>query len=46
MCYWMIGCYFMALKRFSELREIGDRGVAGAHTGASFKRYTQRSRCW
>src|SRR5208283_4570703 len=24
MCYWMIGCYFMALKRFSELREIGD----------------------
>ena len=42
MCYWMIGCYFMALKRFSELREIGDRGVAGAYR-ASFKRYTQES---
>jgi 4-hydroxybenzoate polyprenyltransferase len=42
MCYWMIGCYFMALKRFSELREIGDRGVAGAYR-ASFNRYTPES---
>jgi len=42
MCYWMIGCYFMALKRFSELREIGDRGVAGSYR-ASFKRYTPDS---
>jgi 4-hydroxybenzoate polyprenyltransferase len=42
MCYWMIGCYFMALKRFSELREIGDRGTAGAYR-ASFKRYTPES---
>jgi 4-hydroxybenzoate polyprenyltransferase len=42
MCYWMIGCYFMALKRFSELREIGDRGMAGAYR-ASFKRYTPES---
>jgi decaprenyl-phosphate phosphoribosyltransferase len=42
MCYWMIGCYFMALKRFSELREIGDHGVAGSYR-ASFKRYTQES---
>jgi decaprenyl-phosphate phosphoribosyltransferase len=42
MCYWMIGCYFMALKRFSELREIGDRGVAGSYR-ASFKRYTPES---
>jgi 4-hydroxybenzoate polyprenyltransferase len=41
-CYWMIGCYFMALKRFSELREIGDRGVAGSYR-ASFKRYTPES---
>ena len=41
-CYWMIGCYFMALKRFSELREIGDRGVAGAYR-ESFKRYTPES---
>jgi decaprenyl-phosphate phosphoribosyltransferase len=37
--YWMIGCYFMALKRFSELSEIGDASVAGAYR-ASFKRYT------
>jgi decaprenyl-phosphate phosphoribosyltransferase len=42
MCYWMIGCYFMALKRFSELREIGDKGLAGSYR-ASFKRYTQES---
>src|SRR3984885_12109585 len=42
MAYWMIGCYFMALKRFSELREIGDHGVAGAYR-ASFKRYTAES---
>jgi len=42
MSYWMIGCYFMALKRFSELREIGYRGVAGSYR-ASFKRYTQES---
>ena len=40
--YWMIGCYFMALKRFSELSEIGDRAVAGAYR-ASFKRYTPES---
>jgi len=42
MCYWMIGCYFMALKRFSELRELGEGGVAGAYR-ASFNRYTQES---
>lgn len=29
-CYWMAGCYLMALKRFSEYREIGDPEVAGA----------------
>jgi 4-hydroxybenzoate polyprenyltransferase len=40
--YWMIGCYFMALKRFSELSEIGDRSVAAAYR-ASFKRYTPES---
>jgi hypothetical protein len=32
----------MALKRFSELSEIGDRAVAGAYR-ASFKRYTPES---
>src|SRR3984885_1067220 len=40
--YWMLGCYFMGLKRFSELNEIGDRTVAGAYR-ASFKRYTPES---
>jgi decaprenyl-phosphate phosphoribosyltransferase len=40
--YWMIGCYFMALKRFSELSEIGDRSTAVAYR-ASFKRYTPES---
>jgi decaprenyl-phosphate phosphoribosyltransferase len=38
----MIGCYFMALKRFSELNEIGDRSVAGAYR-KSFQRYTPES---
>jgi 4-hydroxybenzoate polyprenyltransferase len=40
--YWMIGCYFMGLKRFSELNEIGDRSIAGSYR-ASFKRYTPES---
>jgi decaprenyl-phosphate phosphoribosyltransferase len=40
--YWMIGCYFMALKRFSELSEIRNRNVAGAYR-ASFKHYTPES---
>jgi 4-hydroxybenzoate polyprenyltransferase len=43
--YWMIGCYFMALKRFSELNELhksGDHAVAGAYR-ASFRRYTPES---
>ncbi len=43
--YWMIGCYFMALKRFSELSELhksGDHSLAGSYR-ASFKRYTPES---
>jgi 4-hydroxybenzoate polyprenyltransferase len=40
--YWMIGCYFMALKRFSELSEIRNRKVAGAYR-ASFNYYTSES---
>jgi 4-hydroxybenzoate polyprenyltransferase len=40
--YWMIGCYFMALKRYSELSEIRNRHVAGAYR-ASFKYYTPES---
>src|SRR4030088_1131847 len=26
--YWMVGCYFMAIKRYAEFREIGDVTVA------------------
>jgi 4-hydroxybenzoate polyprenyltransferase len=37
--YWMIGCYFMALKRYAELSSIGDRAAAGAYR-LSFKHYT------
>ena len=37
--YWMIGCYFMALKRFSELAEIRNRKVAGPYR-ALFRYYT------
>jgi decaprenyl-phosphate phosphoribosyltransferase len=40
--YWMIGCYFMALKRFSELNEIRSRTVAGSYR-ASFRHYTPES---
>jgi 4-hydroxybenzoate polyprenyltransferase len=41
MSYWMIGCYFMALKRFSELREIGAGGARVYRK--SFQRYTPES---
>ena len=41
-CYWMAGCYLMALKRFSELRAIGDVRVAGAYR-KSFLKYTEES---
>lgn len=41
-CYWMIGCYFMALKRFSEFNEIRSRTVAGSYR-ASFRHYTPES---
>ena len=37
--YWMIGCYFMALKRYAELKSIGDRASAGAYR-RSFAYYT------
>ena len=29
--YWMVGCYFMAIKRFSECRQIGDRTQVAAY---------------
>jgi decaprenyl-phosphate phosphoribosyltransferase len=38
--YWMVGCYFMAIKRYAEYREIGDRMVAAAYR-KSFAFYTQ-----
>lgn len=41
-CYWMAGCYLMALKRFSEYREIGDTQVCGAYR-KSFRHYTEVS---
>jgi 4-hydroxybenzoate polyprenyltransferase len=37
--YWMVGCYFMAIKRYAEYREIGDRDVAAAYR-KSFAFYT------
>lgn len=36
--YWFVGCYFMAIKRYAELREI-DKTTAG-HYRESFKYYT------
>ena len=38
--YWMIGAFFMATKRFAELRQIGDAGVAAAYRH-SFAFYTE-----
>lgn len=37
--YWMIGCYFMAIKRYAELRELGDAAAAAAYR-RSFAFYT------
>jgi 4-hydroxybenzoate polyprenyltransferase len=37
--YWMIGCYFMALKRFAEFRNIGDAERAAAYR-KSFRYFT------
>jgi 4-hydroxybenzoate polyprenyltransferase len=39
--YWMIGCYFMAIKRFAEFREIGDRARSAAYR-KSFAYYTEQ----
>jgi decaprenyl-phosphate phosphoribosyltransferase len=40
--YWMLGCFFMGTKRFSEYREIGNAAIAGSYR-ESFKRYTEQS---
>jgi decaprenyl-phosphate phosphoribosyltransferase len=37
--YWMVGCYFMAIKRYAEYREIGDPTAAAAYR-KSFAFYT------
>jgi 4-hydroxybenzoate polyprenyltransferase len=38
--YWMLGAFFMAMKRFAELRHIGDPQVAAAYR-RSFAYYTE-----
>jgi 4-hydroxybenzoate polyprenyltransferase len=38
--YWMMGCYFMALKRFAEYRAIADPARAAAYR-LSFAYYTE-----
>lgn len=38
--YWMIGAFFMATKRFAELRHIGDPALAAAYR-RSFSYYTE-----
>ena len=38
--YWMIGCYFMAMKRHAEYRDIGDPARAAAYR-KSFAHYTE-----
>ena len=38
--YWMVGAFFMATKRYAELRHIGDRRVAAAYR-RSFEYYTE-----
>jgi decaprenyl-phosphate phosphoribosyltransferase len=38
--YWMVGCYFMAMKRFAEYRDIGDPKRAAAYR-RSFAYYTE-----
>lgn len=40
MAYWMIGCYFMGLKRFAEFRIINDPQRAAAYR-KSFGHYTE-----
>ncbi|MEO7360830.1 MAG: UbiA prenyltransferase family protein [Gemmatimonadaceae bacterium] len=37
--YWMVGCYFMAVKRYAEFRDIGDQARAAAYR-KSFAYYT------
>jgi len=38
--YWMVGCYFMAMKRYAEYRDIADPARAAAYR-SSFAFYTE-----
>ncbi len=38
--YWMVGAFFMAIKRFAEYRRIGDQQRAAAYR-RSFRHYTE-----
>ena len=40
MSYWMVGCYFMSIKRFAECRWISDSAQRAAYR-KSFRFYTQ-----
>lgn len=40
--YWMVGAFFMAVKRLAEYRRINDPEVAAAYR-KSFKKYTEES---
>ena len=39
--YWMAGCYFMAIKRFAEFRDIADHGRSARYR-KSFAWYNER----
>ncbi len=39
--YWMIGCYFMAMKRFAEYRDLKEPDLAAAYR-KSFAYYTEQ----
>lgn len=39
--YWMVGCYFMAIKRYAEYRDIGDASRSAAYR-KSFRYYTEK----
>ncbi len=39
--YWMVGCYFMAIKRFAEFRDIGDHRQSASYR-KSFAFYNEQ----
>jgi len=40
--YWMLGCYFMSLKRFSEYRQIADPVILASYR-RSFSHYSEEA---